>query len=151
MRVIERPFSDLLRHPKDVAHDVDDTDVVLRRRDEPDLRLSRADRETDRADAVAALARTLRNLAVHNQSALSSALADTFPWLEFLPAADRRLFVDEFSRVVIAAADLDNYTALTQLIREWRATAEVHSDPKLARRLRRPVEADGERVHEPAS
>lgn len=149
MRVTERPFSDLLRRPKEVTTDVEEGDVVLRRRDEPDLRLSRADRDADRAVAFAALGRTLRNLAVHNSKALGEALGDAFPWLEFLPAADRRAFVQEFSRVVVAAADLDNYTPLGQLVREWRATAEIHADPKLARRLRRPLQAAGDRIERP--
>ena len=146
MRVIERPFSDLLRHPKDVTNDVEDNDVLLRRRDEPDLRLTRADRDSDRAEAFIALSRTLRNLAAHNAKALEAALGDAFPWLEFLPAADRRLFVDEFSRVVTGAAALDNYAPLAQFVREWRATAELHADPKLARRLRRSLVADGDQV-----
>jgi len=150
MRVTERPFSDLLRRPKDVTTDVEEGDVLLRRRDEPDLRLSRADRDADRAAAFAALGRTLRNLAVHSPKALEDALGDAFPWLEFLPARDRRAFVEEFSRVVVAAAELDNYAPLVRLVREWRATAEVHADPKLARRLKRPLQAAGERIERPA-
>lgn len=149
MRVIERPFSDLLRKPKEVADDLEQSDVLLRRRDEPDLRLSRADREAQRADTFSAIGRALRNLAVHSPAALSDALGDAFPWVEFLPAADRRLFLDEFSRVVVAAAALDDYETLSQVVREWRATAEVHADPKLARRLRRAVEAAGEPVGAP--
>lgn len=151
MRVTEHSFSDLLRHPKDVTDDVEDGDVLLRRRDEPDLRLSRADREADRALAFAALGRAIRNLALHNPAALSDSLADAFPWIEFLPVRDRRLFVDEFSRVVTAATAVDNYGPLTQLVREWQATAEVHADPKLARRLRRAVEASGEAVSRPGA
>ncbi|MBV8162620.1 MAG: hypothetical protein JO265_17010 [Acidimicrobiia bacterium] len=151
MRVIERPFSDLLRHPKEVTSDVEDGDVLLRRRDEPDLRLSRADRETERAEAFGALARTFRNLAAHNAAALDDALDDAFAWLEFLPKTDRRSFVDEFARVVTAAAALDNYAPLSQLLREWRATAEVHADPKLAQRLSRPLEAVGESIPGPAT
>ncbi len=151
MRVIERPFSDLLRKPKEVTDDVEQGDVLLRRRDEPDLRLSRADREAQRADTFSAIGRALRNLAVHNPAALADALGDAFPWIEFLPAVDRRLFLDEFSRVVVAAAALDDYEALSQLVREWRATAEVHADPKLARRLRRAVEAAGEPVVAPTA
>ena len=150
MRVIERPFSDLLRHPNDVAGDLEEGDVLLRRRDEPDLRLSLADREAERAEAFSAVARALRNLAVHSPSALADALGDAFPWLEFLPAGDRRRFVDEFTRVVTAAAAVDNLTPLAQLIREWRATAEVHADPKLARRLGRALQAAGEPVRPPA-
>ena len=151
MKVTERPFSDLLRHPKDVAVEVDEGDVVLRRRDEPDLRLTRADRETERAAAFAAFGRTLRNLAVRNPRALGDALEDAFPWLEFLPGADRRAFVEEFSRVAAAAAELDTYGPMSQLVREWRATAEIHADPKLARRLHRPTGAGGTRVAPPAA
>ena len=91
-----------------------------------------------------------RNLAVHSPAALSESLGDAFPWMDFLPAADRRLFVDEFTRVVIAAAALDNYEPLTQVVREWRATAEVHADPKLAKRLRKSIEEAGVPVAVPA-
>lgn len=149
MRVVERPFSDLLRNPKEVTREVEEGDVLLRRRDEPDLRLSRADRDEHRATALAALGRTLRNLAMHNPKSLQEALRDAFSWMELLPAADQRLFADEFSRVAAAASELDSYASLVQLLREWRATAEVQADPKLARRLRRPLEADGGPVSEP--
>jgi hypothetical protein len=151
MRVTEHSFSDLLRRPKEVTDDVDAGDVLLRRRDEPDLRLSRADREAHRAETFSALGRAIRNLAVHNPRALGDSLAEAFPWLEFLPSTDRQLFLDEFSRVVAAAAAVDNYEALTQLVREWRATAEIHADPKLARGLRRPLDASGEQVPPPTS
>jgi len=144
MRVIERPFSDLLRHPKDVTSDVETGDVLLRRRDEPDLRLTRADREADRTATFGALGRAFRNLATHNYPALDEALGDAFGWLEFFPAADRRLFVDEFARVVTAAADIDDYAPLSQLVREWRDTAEVHADPRLAARLRHPIDTGDE-------
>jgi hypothetical protein len=149
MRVVERQFSDLLRHPKDVARDVDSSDVLLRRRDEPDLRLSLAEREEDRSEAFGALARTFRNLASNNQRELTEALGDAFGWVEFLPARDRARFVDEFSRVVTAAAEIDNYEPLSQLIREWRATAEIFAVPALARRLRSPIDADGGSVPAP--
>lgn len=149
MRMIERPFSDLLRRPKEVADQVEDGDVLLRRRDQPNLWLTRADREAQRADTFTAIGRALRNLAVHNPAALGSALEDAFPWLEFLPPRDQRSFLDEFSRVVVAAATVDNYASLNQLLVEWRATAEVYADPKLARRLRRAVTATGDRVAAP--
>src|SRR2546427_263261 len=71
MRVIERSFSDLLRRPKAVVEDLEDGDVLLRRRDEPDLRLTLADREAARLSAFATLGRALRNMAVHNPEALA--------------------------------------------------------------------------------
>lgn len=149
MRVVERPFSDLLRRPKEVTDEVENGDVLLRRRDEPDLRLTRADREVERAHTFSAIGRALRNLAVHNPAALADALTDAFPWVEFLPPTERGLFVDEFSRVVSAAASVDNFEPLSQLLREWSATAEIHADPKLARRLRRALDADGDAVARP--
>jgi len=149
MRVTERPFSDLLRHPKDVTVDVEQGDVVLRRRDAPDLRLTRADRDADRAAVFLALGRTLRNLAVHRPDVLDKALGDAFPWLEVLPPDDRATFVEEFTRVAVAAGDLDVYNPLSQLIREWRATAEVHADPDVAKRLYQPTTADGPPVAPP--
>ena len=149
MRVTERPFSDLLRHPKEVTNDLEDGDVLLRRRDEPDLRLTRADREAQRADTFSAIGRALRNLATHSPAALNDALGDAFPWMEFLPAGDRRLFLDEFSRVVTASATVDSYDSLDQMVREWRSTAEIHADPKLARRLRRDLDAGGDPVVRP--
>lgn len=54
MRVVERSFSDLLRHPNDVAADLDSGDVLLRRRDESDLRLTLADRDAERSDVFRA-------------------------------------------------------------------------------------------------
>ncbi len=151
MGVIERPFSDLLRHPKDVAGDVEAGDVLLRRRDEPDLRLSRADRDADRVEAVGALARALRNLAEHHPTALAASIGDAFPWVELLPKVDRALFVIELTRVLAGAGALDSYWPFSQLIREWKATAEIHADPTLARRLRRPLDADGAAVPPVAS
>ncbi|MGQ0465763.1 MAG: DUF6247 family protein [Sporichthyaceae bacterium] len=150
MPVSERPFSDLLRRPGEVTADVESGDVLLRRRDEPDLRLTRADREADRSSAFAALGGAFRHLVATDSAAAVGALGEAFPWIEFLPATQRRAFVREFSRVLVACADLDNYAPLGQTVREWRATAEVHADPALARRLRRPVAAAGGPVEPPS-
>ena len=94
--------------------------------------------------------RALRNLAVHSPAALSAALLDEFAWTSFLPTVDRATFVDDFTRIVVAAAELDNFAPLTQMLDEWRATAEIHADPKLARQLRRPITAKGKSVPRPS-
>lgn len=149
MLAFERSFSDLLRNPKDVAAAADEGDVALRRRDGPDLWLTRADREAEKDAALAAAARALRHVAVAAPSLLREVLADVFAWTTLLPAADQRLFAEEFARVLAAASEFGNYAPLSQTIREWRATAEVHADPRLARRLRRPAAADGGPVSRP--
>lgn len=149
MPVVERPFSKFLRQPNDVVAELAENDVLLRRRNAPALRLSQADRDDDRSEAFDALAKLLRNLAVHSPAALSSAVDDVFAWVTFLPKSDRKLFVDELTRTLVGSADVDNFWPVAQLLREWKATAEVHADPKLARRLRKPIDAGGGPVAAP--
>jgi hypothetical protein len=148
--VIERPFSEFLRQPNEVVADLADHDVVLRRRNAPALRLSEAEREEERDEAFDALARLLRNLLVHRPVGLESTIDDAFPWATFLPRHDRKLFIDELTRVLLAVSTIDNFAPVGQLLREWKATAEVHADPRLARRLQRRLEATGEAVPVPA-
>ena len=150
MEVVERAFSEFLRHPNDVVAELDRRDVLLRRRNAPALRLSRADHHTDRWEAFEATARLLRNLAVHSPEALDAALTEAFAWVEFLPRRDRDLFAEELTRTLLAAASVDVYASVAQLVREWRATAEIHADPELARQLTEPLEAAGDTVAVPA-
>lgn len=149
MRVIERPFSEFLRQPNDVVAELAEHDVVLRRRNAPALRLSQADRDDERLEAFEALARLLRNLAVHHPAALDFAIDEVFGWATFLPKPDRKLFAQELTRTLVGAADVENFAPVGQLLREWTATAEVHADPALARRLRKPVQAAGDQVVAP--
>lgn len=150
MSVVERPFSEFLRQPKDVVAELAEHDVLLRRRNAPALRLSQADRDNDRSEAFGALARLLRNLAVHSPAALDEVVDDAFAWVTFLPKPDRTLFVEDLTRTLIGAAAVENFSPVAQLLREWRATAEIHADPALTRRLREPIDADGEQVAAPA-
>ena len=151
VRVIERPFSEFLRQPNQVVADLADHDVVLRRRNAPALRLSEADREEERDEAFDALARLLRKLLAHSPVGLESMIEEAFPWAIFLPSADQRLFVEELTRTLLAVSTIDNFAPVGQLLREWRATAEVYADPRLAHRLRRRLEATGDAVPLPAS
>lgn len=150
MRVVERQFSDFLRQPNEVVAELEKHDVLLRRRGAPALRLTQADREDARADTVLAAARMLRNLAVHSAPAFESALEDGFPWAAFLPPRERAAFTTELTRALVACADLRDFTPVAQLLREWRATAEVHADHALAGRLREPITTEGEPVVPPS-
>ncbi len=51
----------------------------------------------------------------------------------------------------MAAAELDSFGPLAQMVEEWRATAEIHADPKLARRLRSPIATKSKPVPRPAN
>jgi RimJ/RimL family protein N-acetyltransferase len=149
VRVIERQFSDFLRHPKDVARDVETSDVLLRRRDEPDLVLCRADRDEERTEAFEALSRTIRTLATQHPEALEAALDTSFAWTSFLSTEDRTLFVREFATVVVASCEINNYEPVGQFLREWRATAEIMASPSLAARLRESVTTAGDPIPRP--
>lgn len=126
MRVVERSFSDLLRYPNDVAADLDVGDVLLCRRDEPDLLLGLAERDAERSDVFRALAVTFRSLATRTPSVLAEAVLDAFAWTEFLPVKDRRLFLDEFSRTLMASATRVGGVGLP--VRDRRGGRGVGSD-----------------------
>lgn len=72
-----------------------------------------------------------------------------FPWATLLPKRDRVTFVGELGRTLVAASALDSYAPVAQLLQEWRATAEIHADPRRARRLRTAIAADGDLVVAP--
>jgi hypothetical protein len=150
MRVVERQFSEFLRQPNEVVAELEDHDVVLRRRNAPALRLTQANRDDDRAEAFEVVVRLLRNLATHNPEAVSGAVAEAFAWSQFLPKRDRVAFVDDLTATLVASSDFENFAPVAQMLREWRATAEVHADPRLARRLRKAVDAEGDAVLAPA-
>ena len=151
MEVVEHPFSEFLRRPNEVVAELIGCDVLLRRRNAPALRLSRADRHESRSEAFEACARLLRNVAAHSPVALGAALGDAFAWVEFLPKQDRDLFAEELIPTLLGAVSMDNYEPVAQLVREWKATAEIHADPGLARRLVEPLEAAGDPVPAPSS
>ena len=81
---------------------------------------------------------------VNSPAALRDALLDAFPWTSFRPKADQAAFIDDFTQTIVAAAELDSFAALTQLVDEWRATAGIHADPELARRLLRSISVGGD-------
>jgi len=53
------------------------------------------------------------------------------PWVDFLPADDVETMMGEF----IAAVSVGDLAAISQLLIEWRHTAEIYADPDLYRAL----------------
>ncbi len=142
----EVQWSELQRDPKSVAALADQGDVHVRRRDGAALLLTRADRAATSAEGAVHAARALRNLLTHLpkevQDTAALSLADEFPWVDVLPAADRRQFVIDFCRAFQVSAELGQWSPLEQTIREWRNTAAIHADPELATSLSEPIEGD---------
>ncbi len=69
----------------------------------------------------------------------TDALASTLPWVAFLPDADREAFAKESADTLRACASIGRYTAFSELIEDWRNTAEIWSDSALAASLSRDV------------
>ena len=70
-------------------------------------------------------------------------------WVDAMPECDRRLFAEEVSQLMAEAAETDDLALVEQALREWRVTAEIYSDPELAKRLTEPRSACGGRVPRP--
>lgn len=117
--------------------------IVLRQRaGRPAWVLETEDRVRDTQAATDFIATALTTLA-HDDALgdrFPQALMSILPWTSFLPEEDRRSFAAEIAETLQACASLGRYTAFAALIEDWRATAEIWSDPALARSLNDPVD-----------
>ncbi len=148
----EATLTDFLRDPKSIVEQLDRRDVVLHRRNAADLHLSLRSRAEADDEAVGFLARLLgRVLAdVDVRERFAESVA-TIPWVTFLPASERDVFVEEVVRTAEGAADLGSMAALAQVLTEWKATAAIHADPTLAIELKRPIGGIGPHITEPSA
>ncbi len=139
MQVIERTFSEFLRQPKEVVADLADHDVLLRRRNAPDLYLSLAASDISRAKTIECLARLLCKIAADSPEAVGEAIEAAFPWVEFLSPEERREFAEDLTRVILASASIESFEPVEQTLLEWQNTAEILSDPELTALLTTPI------------
>jgi hypothetical protein len=139
-------WSDIARNPREVAATVErEGEARLERRGEgPAFVLMTATRFAASQSGVRMAERLLRNALSHSSKLgdLDSLLLDTFPWLRFVPENHRPEFAAEFLSTFEACADLDVWTPLQRLMREWKATAAIYADPELAAKLSGPFEDD---------
>ncbi|XVV05255.1 hypothetical protein ACQPW3_07645 [Actinosynnema sp. CA-248983] len=140
-------FSDLSNKPADSVRKLQEspsrTLLVHRRGDEEDLVLTTASRAQEVREVVSATTALFVALMRHSESVrglVTDVLPTAFPWVRFLPKEDMQAFAVELVQTLEAADSLGTPAPVTQLIAEWRHTAEVHADPRLLAVLRR----DGE-------
>jgi hypothetical protein len=143
------PFSDFLRKPKEVAKELDRGDVVLQRRDGPDMRVALADRWAAQTTAVSMLAGALRHFGPAELEKLAETLVESLPWVGFLPQKDRVEFVQELIQCLEASASVDNFAPFGELLEDWRTTASIWADPDLASELLAALPGDGDRIERP--
>jgi hypothetical protein len=133
---VERNLSDFLRRSGDVLREVEDHDVLLRRRDGADLMLVQADRETVIRDTVGLSSGFMSWFARMHGPELVAGLPDVVPWLRFLPEGDREAFAQELVQTLEACISLQSYDQLGVLLSQWRKTAYLWSRPELLAELR---------------
>lgn len=88
------------------------------------------------------MARTPRRAFELAPGSVEKILLDEYPWLDQLPQEALPEFAAEFVRAGQAAADLGRSEVLAQILREWKATAAIYTDPDLVDRLTRSVDDD---------
>ena len=126
------PFSELLRQPGETTGRLNRSRAVrLRRRDAVDLVLMTADRAEAEAEVVDMTARMLALIARRDPGIVREMLPTALPWVRFLPAVDLDIMAGEFVSTTEAAAAIGNTAPVTQLLIEWRHTAEIYADPFL--------------------
>jgi hypothetical protein len=150
-------FSELSNKPVEAVRKLRDSPTrsvrVHRRGDEEDLVLvtaSRADEVREVVSTTTALFVALMQTDALARELVTGVMPKAFPWVRFLPKEDLREFVVELVDTLEAADSLGNLAPVTQVIAEWRHTAEIHADPELLAILRQDGQDFGE-VPEPTA
>ncbi len=146
--VAEFSFSDLLQQPTRVASAVEEQGrIVLRRRNAPDLVLSRASGFSELAGFARLLAQMVKHIP---EGDLATAVGEALAWTSYLSKEGRKEFVTELPTVIQDCEELGTFAPLETFIASWRSTAAIMADPELADRLSRPVKKpSGKRVSPP--
>jgi hypothetical protein len=133
----EHTFTHMLRNSGEILAELKHRDVVLRRRDGEDLFLGLRSREESVRDALGILARLLLAASVDpdTRRRVASALSASLPWTSFLPDDEREEFFESLTSTAAACVEVDTFEPLAHLIDGWRATAELHANPELAKVL----------------
>jgi hypothetical protein len=138
-------FTELIQHPTRTTGRLATTRALrLRRRDADDLVLMSAGRAQQEGEVIDLTTRILAALLREPGTAdlVRRVMPDVLPWMRFLPADAVDELVSEFIATGHAAVTLDNLAPISQMLAEWRHTAEIYADPELHAILSSPHEGD---------
>jgi hypothetical protein len=76
-------------------------------------------------------------------------LRQELPWIRRLPESEQAQCAGELIGELAAGADTRVLEPFARALAAWRSTAEVRSDPDLARRLQGPFAGDGDEIPRP--
>jgi hypothetical protein len=138
----EYTLTDLLRSPNVVTEAADRaSQLIIHRRNAPDLLLMRADRQHWDFDGAAGTGKLLAVLLGHlTSSDALDAIGTAMPWANYLSEEGRAAFASELAQALAASAELSSFAPVGQMLAEWKATAAIQADPDLADALSRPIE-----------
>ena len=142
--VTSMPMATFIRDYAAVLDEVEATDdalVLERRSGRASFVLAPLRRVEGDRHAIEAVTQILRKALGSKdvEKVVTAGLVESYPWTAFLPAKERTLFAKELLAVLRACASIGRFTAFEDLIDSWRSTAEIWSDPELARRARQKV------------
>jgi PHD/YefM family antitoxin component YafN of YafNO toxin-antitoxin module len=135
------------RDPKTAATAAEVQDVVLERRDAPNLVLGSEERYNQHRETLRLVGRLYQDWAAAQEPLV--ALQRELPWLGELPPAQQEEFATDFYRTLQSAADLSKLELIAQCLGDWKATAAIYADPTLRDALRAPLSGSGGPVPRP--
>ena len=146
-------LTDFLRDPNRVIDELEQTDVVLHRRNAGDLRLSLQARGEEGDEGLRFIARFLgAAFADDDVRERLVAAAMVVPWVTMLPPADRRTFTDELFLSAEAAGELGSIAPVARLLVRWKAIAAGYAEaPSSSRQGRAAPTARGRRPAAPGA
>jgi len=144
------PYSAFLRGPSDVLPQLNEGDVLLERRDEENLVLTSFGRFVARQEGMTFAAHLLGDVVRDQADLMAGLLRRELPWLRWLPDDEQQECVNELLGELAAGAETGVLEPFAHALAAWRSTAEVWSDPELARRLQGAFEGDGDEIARPA-
>jgi hypothetical protein len=103
----------------------------------------RSERFQAMVDGLSLAAKSLAAIARTNRALAEEVFSEELPWLAWLPAEGRVECVRELLDHLRAGAETGLLLPFARASRGWKSTAEVYSDPELARRLRGTAEPVG--------
>jgi hypothetical protein len=138
-------FSDLSRNPRAVAERARRLGRLrVTHREAEDFFLPAADREEERDENLLTASRmfTALSRSADGTRAVAGAVAEVFPWVRHLSAAERAGFAAELAAALSDAAELGIDMTAREVVAGWRATARIKADADLYAPALAPAEGD---------
>ena len=116
----------------------------MTQRDADDFYLMAADREEERDENLLTASRMFAALSRSpaGARAVATAVAEVFPWVRHLSAAERAAFAAELSEALSDAAELGLDATASEVVAGWRATARIKADKSLYAQALAPTQGD---------